>query len=216
MGKRVAWTLRWSSGLGRQSGLLTLNAIAIVAIPFLYGVRPCQGAACTTLWDRLFFVPNLLFIPAIAAAFWLWGSWQAQRRHARFERRLFASMEAQEVPEIPPGHVRPPGLERDLARRTLRWTAFGALLASIGLTLLGGWNGIGRRRCDPVNFSWETGIPPCATASEWVDALVAFQVWGFAAFSFLAALVLLQRVRRYREPRPGGVRRKLGRTAKLG
>ncbi len=200
MGERVGWTVRWSTGLGRQSGLLALNAVAIVIIPFLYGLRPCQGAACTTLWDRLFFVPNLLFIPAIAAAFWLWGSWQAQRRHAGFERRLFANMTPQEVPEIPPGHVQPPGLERDLARRTLRWMALGAFFASIGLAALGSWNGIGRRRCDPLDFRWETGISRCSSAGEWVDALVAFQVWGFMTLSLLAALVFLWRVRRYRDP----------------
>lgn len=194
------WTLRWALGPGRQSGLLALNAVAVAAIPFLYGLRPCTDAACTTLWDRLFFVPNLLFIPAIAASFWLWGSWRAQRGHQRAQKRYFAGLEPRERPDIPPGHVQPAHLDRDLARRTLRHTALGALLAAGALALLGNWNGIGLRRCDPLDFSWQTGLARCVTAREWVDALVAFQVWGFLGLSLLAAAVLAWRVRRYREP----------------
>ena len=108
------------------------------------------------------------------------------------------------MPDTPPGHVRPPGLERDLARRTLRGLSLGALLAGGTMAAVGTAPfGIGLRRCDPVDFSWHTGLERCATASEWVDALVAFQVWTVLVLSLLAALLFAWRIRRYREPAAG-------------
>lgn len=197
------WSLRWATGLGRQSGFLALNAVAVAGVPFLYGLRPCTDDACTSLWDGLFFVPNLLFIPAIAASLWLCGSWRAQRGHERTRKRFFSELEPRERPEVPPGHMEPPHLERDLVRRTLRGVSLGSFLAALILAVIGSgpW-GIGLRRCDPMDFSWHTGLARCDSASGWADALIAFQVWTVLVLSLLAALMLALRARRYREPRP--------------
>jgi len=191
-------TRRWAEGPGKQSGLWALSALALAAMPMLHGVRATCGGevVCQQGWDKLFFLPNLLFVPAILAVGMLCGSWAAQRLHGRRDKRFYAALEVREFPDIPPGHMRPVELERDLVRRTMRWAALGAL-AAVGVFVYLAMTPFGRRACDPWRFKSYTGLEVCEGPAQWLDALVAYEVWLFVAVGALLALAMLARARRF-------------------
>ena len=201
-GKAGRRTLRWAQGPGRQSGLWAFAAAAVAALPFLDAVRPvCRGATaslCQQGWERFFFLPNLFFIPAVLLICVAIGSWIAQRLHARHDKRFYAALDDRD-PEIPPGHHRPPDLERDLIRRTMQWVAFGALVAA-GSFAYFAMTPIGRRACDPWSLK-ASSLQVCQGAAQWSDALIAYETWLFLVAAVLWAGLLLVRARRFRAPR---------------
>ncbi len=187
-------TLRWAQGPGRQSGFLALNALAIGALPFIALLRPeCQTEVlgCSTAWDRILFVPRILFLPAIMAFFVMAGSWWAQRRNARVDRGYFARLVPADQPEIPPGHFQATPLEQDLIKRTLRGLAAGALVATIIMVGFA-FTPFALRACDPWTME-STGLNACQTAGQWADMALAFEVWILMLGGALAALVLYTR-----------------------
>lgn len=188
-----AWTLRFARGPGRQSGLWAISFAALAALPALALLQPAcasDGFTCTPSWNRLFFVPRLLMVPAALGALLMFGAWRAQRSHARVERRYFERLVAAEEPDIPPGHFEAKPLEQDLVKRTLRGLALGAVLGTI---LLGAAvaTPIGWRACDPIPSN--SGLAPCSTALQWTDALLAFEVVGFLLVAGTAAIVFYTR-----------------------
>ena len=199
MAKTDAWTLAWAQGPGRQSGAWALSAAAVALIPFLDGIRPpCNTTNCAQVWERVFFVPDLLFMPAVLAAAVLAGSWLAQRRHAKFDKRFYDELDPNQVPETPPGHLRPKVLEDDLTRRTLQMTSLAGLVVA-GVYVFLTTTPIGRRACDPVKFSQPTGLERCSGPAQWSDAIIAYEVWLFIAIAVIGAVVLWFKSRRFVE-----------------
>ncbi len=187
-------TLRWAQGPGRQSGFLALNALAIGAMPFIALLRPeCQTEilVCSTGWDRILFLPRVLFLPAILAFCLMAGSWWAQRRHARVDRGYFARLVPADQPEIPPGHFDATPLEQDLVKRTLRGLAAGSLVAAIAIAAFA-FTPIALRSCDPW-ASKTSQLLVCQTAGQWADMAIAFEVWIVLALAALGALVFYTR-----------------------
>lgn len=202
MAKVGSRTLRWAQGPGRQSLFWALAAAAVAALPFLDTVRPACGETpnCELAWDRLFFLPNLLFIPAVTALAILAGSVLAQWGHARFDHRFWTRREQSETLEIPPGHLKPIELERDMTGRSLRWMGLGGLAAA-GILGYMATTAIGRRACDPFTFDRPTGLQVCQGPAQWSDMLIAFEVWVFIIGAALLGATMLLRSRRFRAPR---------------
>lgn len=184
-----SWTVRFARGVGRQSGILGINALLLAALPFLDLVRPaCVTADCAQAWDRLLFLPRILYLPMMSLGLVLLGSWIGQRRHAKVRERFETSRDLRaEAPEAPPGSAPTRMLDRDLARRTLRGLSLGALAATAALapfTL----TAIARRRCDPWPIR-NSGLQVCQDSLGWADMLVAYEVWGLLVASMLASLL---------------------------
>lgn len=202
MGRAGQRTLRWAQGPGRQSLFWALVAAAIACLPFLDLVRPsCDTASCEQAWNRVFFLPNLVFIPAVLAICILVGSAFAQWNHARFDLRFWAAFEPGDDPAIPPGHLRPVELEHDLLHRSMRWLGLGAL-GAVGVFAYFASTAIGRRACDPWRFDPPTGLQVCQGPAQWSDLLIAFEVWLFITLGSIYGLVMLAGSRRFRRRRP--------------
>lgn len=135
-------------------------------------------------------------MPAVLATALLVGSWIAQRRHWRFDHRFWDQADPNELPETPPGHLRPEKLERDLTRRTMQWCASAAMLV-VGMYGFLTTTPIGRRACDPIAFSQPTGLERCSGPAQWSDALIAYQVWLFIAIALVLAISLAIKSRRF-------------------
>ncbi len=189
--------LRWADGPGRESGSWLLVAAAVASIPFLNLLRPpCSTAECISDWDKVFFVPKLLFIPALLAVGVLAGSWIAQRLHGRTHKRFHATLEDRDAPDIPPGHFRAKEMERDILRRSYTWMGIGsASMAGVFVFFTG--TTIGRRTCDPWRFSQPTGLGVCNSPGGWSDMLMAYQVWLMVLVAAIAGLWMLIQSRRY-------------------
>lgn len=153
-------------------------------------------------------------MPAILGIAVMMGSWMAQRRHERFNKHYYDTMVLQDVPEIPPGHLKPPILERDLIRRTLLWCS-SAAIAAVGLFVYFAMTPIGQRACDPVRFSQPTGLQLCDGPAQWSDALIAYEVWVMILGGGIWAIIMLARARRFRAPKEKPAKTKK-RTGKLG
>lgn len=195
MRKRIGQlTLRFAKGPGRQSGVWAACAAALAGLPFLALLAPgCADVlTCSPTWDRIFFVPRLLFMPAVLATMLLLGSWWAQHRHARVDRAFFTGLDARsDQPDRPPGEFDTSLLEKDLAKRTLRGTGQGALLGA-GLLAPLLFTTVALRRCNPWTMSG-SGLPTCSDPAGWTDMVLAFEVWGTLITGLVWGIVLLTR-----------------------
>ncbi len=186
--------LRFARGPGRQSGAWMASAASLAGIPFLALILPgCASLAeCGNAWDQVLFLPRLMFMPAVVVTLMMFGSWWAQRRHARVDTRFFTALDARsDQPDRPPGEFDTARLDADLAKRTLRGLGQGAMAGGVAVGTLV-MTRIALRRCDPWSLE-RSALPVCQDTAGWTDMLLAMEVWSVAVTALLLGFVWIVR-----------------------